>query len=119
VLIVNLFNEFLGSEAINKMVTSSLKVLKFVISLLTPGTIVFDFLNIFVNLFTLSSQIARIIIDKFKVADELLTMNPIALNIRVDRASKNMLAYYKENPDPEHDKKTFADHKKAVSLYVD
>jgi len=80
---------------------------------------VFDFLNLFSNLFTLSSQIARIIIDKFKVADELLTMNPIALNIRVDRASKNMLAYYKENPDPEHDKKTFADHKKAVTLYVD
>jgi hypothetical protein len=51
------------------MVIASLKLLKFAITCLAPGTLIFDFLNIFLNLVTLGTQVARLIIDKFKVAD--------------------------------------------------
>lgn len=46
-------------------------------------------------------------------------MTPVALEVRVVRAAKNLLAHYKDNPDPQFDKKTYAEHKEAVKKYVD
>jgi hypothetical protein len=71
------------------MVVASIKgITKLALLFLVPGaSLILDFLTILNQIITLMTSVADFIISRLRVADNILTMHPVAINVWVKRAA--------------------------------
>jgi len=76
-------------DAIKGMVIASIKgITKLALTFLVPGSsLILDFLTILNQLITLMTSVADFIVSRLRVADNILTMHPIAVNVWVKRTA--------------------------------